>query len=284
VLAIGRDVNEQDLARQRLDLVNKASIRIGSTLDVARTAEELIEVSVPQFADFATIDLLDGVLEGDEPELGPVEGKIVVRRVACGSVLDGCPEAVVPPGEMTSYPEESPPAVSLATGKAITLADIELAPVHWAGEDPVRATSMTRYGFSSVITVPVGARGVTLGVVAFARHQRAEPFEDDDVVLAEEIVARAAVCIDNARRYTREHATALTLQNSLLQQRHPLQSAVQVATRYRPAQSGVGGDWFDVIRLSGSRVAGGRRCGGSRDSCDRNDGPAAHGGADAGRH
>jgi anti-sigma regulatory factor (Ser/Thr protein kinase) len=62
------------------------------------------------------------------------------------------------------------------------------------------------------------------------------------------------VCIDNARRYTREHATALALQNSLLQQRRPVVSAVDVATRYRPAQSGVGGDWFDVIRLSGSRV------------------------------
>jgi PAS domain S-box-containing protein len=254
VLVIGRDVNEQHQARQRLDLVNKASIRIGSTLDVTRTCEELIEVSVPQLADFATIDLLDGVLEGDEPELRPVEGKITVRRVACGSVLAGCPEAVVAPGEMTSYPEKSPPAVSLTTGKATTLPDIELAPIHWAGEDPVRAISMARYGFSSVITVPVRARGVTLGVASFARHRHAERFEDDDVVLAEEIVARAAVCIDNARRYTREHATALALQTSLLQQRRPVVSAVQVAARYWPAQSGVGGDWFDVIRLSGSRV------------------------------
>lgn len=155
---------------------------------------------------------------------------------------------------MTSYPEGSLPALSLATGKAMTLPEIEPAALHWGGEDPVRATSMARFGFSSVITVPVRARGVTLGVVSFARHRRTDPFEDDDVVLAEEIVARAAVCIDNARRYTREHATALALQNSLLQQAHPVQSAVEVATRYRPAQSGVGGDWFDVIRLSGSRV------------------------------
>lgn len=229
VLAIGRDVNEQHLARQRLALVNKASTRIGSTLDVTRTCEELVEVAVPQLADFATIDLLDGVLEGDEPETGPVEGKIMVRRVACGSVLEGCPEAVVDPGEMTSYPEGSLPALSLATGKAMTLPEIEPAALHWGGEDPVRATSMARFGFSSVITVPVRARGVTLGVVSFARHRRTDPFEDDDVVLAEEIVARAAVCIDNARRYTREHATALALQNSLLQQAHPVQSAVEVA-------------------------------------------------------
>ena len=85
--------------------------------------------------------------------------------------------------------------------------------------------------------VPLRARGATLGLAVFVRHQRPEPFEDDDLVLAEEIVARAAVCIDNARRYTREHATALTLQHSLLQRRLPGQAAVEVATRYLPAQA-----------------------------------------------
>jgi serine phosphatase RsbU (regulator of sigma subunit)/anti-sigma regulatory factor (Ser/Thr protein kinase) len=104
--------------------------------------------------------------------------------------------------------------------------------------------------------VPIRARGATLGIALFVRHQRPEPFQDDDLVLAEEIVARAAVCIDNARRYSREHATALALQRSLLPRHLPAQAAVQVATRYLPAGArvAVGGDWFDVIRLSGSRV------------------------------
>jgi serine phosphatase RsbU (regulator of sigma subunit) len=122
--------------------------------------------------------------------------------------------------------------------------------------DPARVASIVRHQIHSMMVVPVRARGATLGIATFMRHRRPEPFVDDDLVLAEEIVARAAVCIDNARRYTREHATALALQHSLLQQRQPVQSAVEVATRYLPAHSGVavGGDWFDVIRLSGSRV------------------------------
>ncbi|TDT97870.1 stage II sporulation protein E [Streptomyces sp. 846.5] len=66
-----------------------------------------------------------------------------------------------------------------------------------------------------------------------------------------------AVCIDNARRYTRERGTAVMLQRSLLPQRLPEQAAVEVASRYLPAgaHAGVGGDWFDVIPLSGARVA-----------------------------
>jgi anti-sigma regulatory factor (Ser/Thr protein kinase) len=107
-----------------------------------------------------------------------------------------------------------------------------------------------------MMLVPIRARGTTLGVAVFIRHQSPQPFSGDDLLLAEEIVARAAVCLDNARRYSREHATALALQCSLLQQGQPEQSAVEVATRYLPAHLGVavGGDWFDVIRLSGCRV------------------------------
>jgi serine phosphatase RsbU (regulator of sigma subunit)/anti-sigma regulatory factor (Ser/Thr protein kinase) len=105
--------------------------------------------------------------------------------------------------------------------------------------------------------VPLRARGTTLGLALFLRHRTPDAFDDDDLLLAEEIAARAAVCIDNARRYSRERTTALTLQRSMLPQRMPDQAAVQVASRYLPAgsQAGVGGDWFDVIPLSGARVA-----------------------------
>ncbi len=71
VLVVEFDVTEHHRARERLALVNQASTRIGSTLDVGRTAEELVEVSVPRLADFAVVDLLDSVLRGDEPAPAP---------------------------------------------------------------------------------------------------------------------------------------------------------------------------------------------------------------------
>src|SRR5581483_6102104 len=116
---------------------------------------------------------------------------------------------------------------------------------------------MRRFGFHSVLAVPMRARGITLGVATFSRHRNPEPFEHDDLLLGQEITARAALSIDNARRFSRERDTALTLQSSLLPQRLPAQPAVEVASRYLPAgmQAGVGGDWFDVIPLSSARVA-----------------------------
>ncbi len=94
-----------------------------------------------------------------------------------------------------------------------------------------------------------------MGIANFWRAQDRPHFEEGDISLAEEMAARAAVCIDNARRYTREHAMAVTLQHSLLPRGLPEQNAVDIAHRYLPAQTGVGGDWFDVIPLPGARVA-----------------------------
>jgi PAS domain S-box-containing protein len=256
VLVVAFDTTDQHLAQERLALVNEANTRIGTTLDMARTAEELVAVAVPRLADFSTIDLLDSVFRGDEPTPDPYEFTAPFRRMACGSVLDGSPEALVRPGQVSAIPGHSPALARLTSGVIVKLADLQRAMDRWSEHDRERAAHTAGYGFHSLMLVPLRARGATLGIAVFVRHRRAEPFEDDDLVVAEEIVARAAVCIDNARRYTRERATALTLQRSLLPRSLPRQAAVRVATRYLPAGTGVavGGDWFDVIRLSGSRV------------------------------
>jgi len=257
VLVVGFDVTKQHLAQERLALVDEANTRIGSTLDMTRTAEELVGVAVPRLADLAMVDLLESVVRGDEPVTDSVDGRVPLQRVASGSVLEGVPEAVAKPGEVASYPERSLVAECLEAGRTMAYSGPGSNIAHWAtGARAEQAASIVRYQLKSMMVVPVRARGSTLGIVVFARHQRPEPFGPDDILLAEEIVARAAVCLDNARRYSREHATALALQRSLLQQRQLEQSAVEVATRYLPAQSGVavGGDWFDVIRLSGCRA------------------------------
>ncbi|MFH9060693.1 SpoIIE family protein phosphatase [Streptomyces coeruleorubidus] len=257
VLLSAHDVTEQHLARQRLVLVNDASLRIGSTLDLPRTAQELADVAVPRFADFVTVDLLPVIEGGEDPPQGSPHGPVMLRRVACQSVLEGCPEAVVQIGTVAAYPEGSTAAVCLAAGQPLIEHITPAALENLDRTAPERAERMRRFGFHSVLAVPMRARGLTLGVATFSRHRQPKRFEQDDLLLAQEITARAAVCIDNARRYTRERDTSLTLQSSLLPQRLPEQAALDVASRYRPAsaRAGVGGDWFDVIPLSGARVA-----------------------------
>ncbi|MET9871633.1 SpoIIE family protein phosphatase [Streptomyces sp. NPDC006386] len=255
VCVTAHDFTDQYRSRERLQLVNEASVRIGTTLDVTRTARELADVCVPALADFVSVDLLDPREHGGE-SAGPPAPPVSLRRAAHQSVNQGSPEAVAKPGQVDVYPETSPQAASLVAGHTVVASGSSAELERWLAWDPVRFRRVQEYGVHSTMSVPLQARGTTLGVAVFTRFRRPEPFTDDDVLLAEEVTARAAVCIDNARRYSRERETTLTLQRSLLPRVLPRTAAVEAASRYLPAtRSGVGGDWFDVIPLSGMRVA-----------------------------
>ncbi|MFI2646025.1 SpoIIE family protein phosphatase [Streptomyces sp. NPDC018610] len=238
-----------ELARGRLTLLYEAGVRIGTTLDVRRTARELAEVAVPGMADVVTVELLEVVLRGEEPT-GALNR---MRRTALRGTGAGHP--LQPVGDLIQFVvADTPMVAALSQGKAVLVPDLHAAR-DWRAQDPQGARRVLDSGVHSLITVPLRARGVVLGMVNFWRAAGSPRFEEEDVAVAEELGARAAVAIDNARRYTREHAMAVTLQRSLLPRDLPEQDALEVASRYLPAQSGVGGDWFDVIPLPGFRVA-----------------------------
>ncbi|MEU5808770.1 SpoIIE family protein phosphatase [Streptomyces sp. NPDC047718] len=237
-----------EVARERLKLLYDAGVRVGTTLDVERTAEELAEVAVPRFADVVTVDLLDPVLRGEEPPDVNTE----MRRTAAVGLRGEHP--LYPVGKLIRFVPASPMATGLAGGHAVLEADLH-ATHGWRTQDPANSLRILDRGIHSMIAVPLRARGVVLGMAGYWRGQDSPPFDEEDVSFAEELTARAALSVDNARRYTREHTVADTLQRSLLPRGVPEQSAVEVAHRYLAAQAGVGGDWFDVIPLPGTRVA-----------------------------
>ncbi|MEV0461265.1 SpoIIE family protein phosphatase, partial [Catellatospora methionotrophica] len=255
------DVTERWNARQRLSMVNEAATRIGTTLDVLRTAQELADFAVPRFADFVIVDLLEPVLSTEGhgawlSDAGPVPEGPVMRRAALRTVRDGSPEAVADIGDPVDF---LPPAHGmdlLITGDPVLIPELDPEDPLWLAEQPERTARMREFGLHSLISVPMRARKTALGLTTFARSVNPVSFQPDDVLLAEELVARAAVCVDNARRYTREHTAAVTLQRSLLPQALTGGTALEVASSYLPADAtdGVGGDWFDVIPLSGARV------------------------------
>ncbi|MFG2549648.1 SpoIIE family protein phosphatase [Streptomyces sp. NPDC048581] len=253
VTEIVEDVTDRHRARRRLQLLNEAGARIGSTLDVARTARELAEAAVPALADALSVDLLEPVPRGEEPApdaMGPL------RRMAAHSIQPEARQVMYPVGHLFSFPEDTAPSRCLAERRPVLEPLLE-GNRGWFTAEPERTAKALAMGVHSLMVVPLAARGTVLGLVCLWRSQRPEPFEEDDLTLAEEFAARAAVCIDNARRYTQQHNAAEALQRSLLPSEVPEHPAVETAHRYLPAHAsaGVGGDWFDVIPLSGLRVA-----------------------------
>jgi serine phosphatase RsbU (regulator of sigma subunit)/anti-sigma regulatory factor (Ser/Thr protein kinase) len=244
-----------DEARGRLKLLHDASVAIGTTLDVTRTAQELTEVTVERFCDYTTVDLGEAAIAGAESSTAP---GTTLRRVAARRAdgAGGTTEAdpLYPVGRSVVFGPGTPPTLGLASGHAQLTHDLS-GMSDWRTQNREHSERIIGAGIHSLLSVPLLARGTTLGVANFWRAGDSAPFEDDDRSLAEELAAHAALCIDNARRYTREHTMAVSLQHSLLPRGAPEQNALEVAFRYLPAQAGVGGDWFDVIPLSGARVA-----------------------------
>lgn len=239
-------------ARARLSLLNEAGVRLGTTLDMRRTAAELAEIAVPRLADLVVVDLVDGILAGEEPPTGRLGPDTVLRRVA---VRSGATAHATPPGDEDApvrYPAGTPQARCLGGGRPVTDA-VLAAPAEGEGH-PV---DLLGDGMHTYLGAPLCAGGAVLGLAGFYRRGRARPYEEDDLALAGEIAARAAISVDNARRFTREHNASLTLQRSLLPRDAPRLPAAELASRYLPADAevGVGGDWFDAIALSGMRVA-----------------------------
>ncbi|MEU8544105.1 SpoIIE family protein phosphatase [Streptomyces sp. NPDC048717] len=252
-----QDTTAQYEARQRLTLLNEAGTRIGTSLDIALTAQQLADLAVPRFADYACVDLLTGIEDGDEPPTTPVTGPVTLRRTAQRSILRGTPESSAGPGAALTVPEGGPALTWLAAPGPVLYQRDDPDLVRWAEQEPGQGAPLRELGAHSVLAVPLRARGATLGSVLFVRHRRPDPFVHDDLLLAQELAARTAVCVDNARLYTLERTTAVTLQESLMPQRLAEQTAIEASARYLPAsaQVGIGGDWFDVIPLSGARVA-----------------------------
>ncbi|MFF7051944.1 SpoIIE family protein phosphatase [Streptomyces griseorubiginosus] len=238
---------EAAAARRNLALLNEAGARIGNSLDLETTARELLDVVVPGFCDLATVDLYQGLLAGDETPPGLADGSAELRRVAFASAVSDAPflgsGAPVSVGAVHHYPFNSPCADALRTARPLYV--------------PAEEGGLVQ----STLAVPMVAHDTVVGLAQFARTKGSEPFGDRDRDLAVELAARAAVCIDNARLYRREHERALILQRSLLPPGDPVASGLDIACRYLPGNSSadrpseVGGDWFDVIELPGHRTA-----------------------------
>ncbi|WP_418960279.1 SpoIIE family protein phosphatase [Streptomyces tritici] len=220
VTALFTDITAPRRTTERLALLQRATAAVGGSLSVAGTGEELAAVLVPGLADVAVVEIAEAVFSGEDPTPRP-DGRLVLRRTAVvGS--DGTPRP--------------PNGIEILCDPA-TVEDTDDPPL--------------------TLTAALSARGSLLGRVSVHRRPDGPRYDPADLDLLREIALHAGLALDNARRYTREHRSAVGLQRSLLPPSQFHTAAVTTAGVYLPADTGtgVGGDWFDVIPLSSARVA-----------------------------
>ncbi|MEV8532467.1 SpoIIE family protein phosphatase [Streptomyces sp. NPDC051211] len=252
-----RSATEADRARRRLAVIADASARVGTTLEVDRTAHELAEVVVPELADVAAVDVLDSVLSCRRPG-APESGPELFRALAVKAAYPTeALTAADPAGELAMYGADRLVTRCVHTARPVMVAEVGTEDLADIARSPEAAAQLERAGVHSYLAVPLIARGEVLGALDLKRARNPLPFDEDDVLLATELAARAAVSIDNARWYQSVRNSAVTLQRSLLPGPPPHPPGLEIASRYRPAHgsSEVGGDWYDVIPLAGDKTA-----------------------------
>ena len=206
-----------DPALMRRQMLDDTFTRIGDTLDIDHLARELIDALVPAFCNAGDLLLLESLAGDDElPAHGP-DGSLPLRRIALfHDRKDPAWEAAFPTGEILRYPKHTPYFQCMDTGAPVLETTISKSQAGEIAKAWRRKPVAKLLSGASMALLPLIARGTMLGFFACTRQEGFRRFDGYDVEIGMDFASRAAMFIDNARRYSREHATALTLQRSML--------------------------------------------------------------------
>ncbi len=247
-----------DPALMRRQMLDDTFTRLGDSLDIDHLARELMDTLVPHFCNAADLLLLESLAGDDElPAHGP-DGSLPMRRIALQhDRKDPAWEAAFPTGEILRYPDRSPYFQCMDTGAPVLETTVSESQASKIAKAWRRKPVAKLLSGASMLMLPLIARGTLLGFFACTRQEGFRRFDAYDIEIGMDFASRAAMFIDNARRYSREHATALTLQRSMLPTGLSAPSSVEVRHRYLPGSKliEVGGDWYESIALPGGRVA-----------------------------
>lgn len=253
----GEDL-EYVAVRERLEFLNEVSGRIGTSLDLSQTILEVSRAVVPRFTDVAGTYLREQVVAGEGFPEGVPDTTTMWHRVALEHTDEpGRWDDVVPVGEAMPFPAHTPFFQCMTTGEPVLVPRISEQMGHMIAAQFEKRDIRPLITHRSMLVVPLKARNVVLGFMILLRHPERVEFNDMDRVTGAELAARAGLVLDNARMYTYQESVAETLQDSMLPHIAPRMAGCDIATRYLPGTllGRVGGDWFDSVKLPGSRTA-----------------------------
>ncbi len=240
-----RRFEAERLTAERQRFLAEAGELLAESLDPNEALSRIATLAVRHIADWCGVDMLD-----EEGGLRPV------------AVAHADPEQVRLAEELR---ERYPPDPDSETGvpNVIRTGVSELYPeipdelLRESAEDEEHERLLRALGLRSGMVVPLRARGRVFGAITFVASDPARSYDESDVAFAEDLARRAALAVDNAMLFRREHDAAVTLQRSLLPESLPQIAGIELDARYRPAAPGleVGGDWYEVVGAGDGSVA-----------------------------
>jgi PAS domain S-box-containing protein len=239
--------------QKRMSFLAEAGLLLDSTLDYEKALQILADLTVPDLSQLTVIDLIDR------------QGSVKPAVAAALDPEDARALELIRRTQPVDRDSAHPVATVLRTGRSVLLSAMQPRFLEEIASGEEHLSLINRLAYQSAIVVPLTARQRVLGTLSLLRMRDAPRYEQDDLILAEELARRAAIAVDNARLFESTRRLARTLQESLLPQVIPEIPGVKISARYRAALEGqeVGGDFYDVFSLGPERwgVAVGDVCG-----------------------
>ncbi|WP_375769764.1 ATP-binding protein [Archangium gephyra] len=207
--AVAREVEQARLRHERAraerdrDLLARAGEVLAGSLDLQETLEHVARLPVPELADWCAVYYSE-------------DG----RHLKVAALAHEDPEKVEQGFEMDRrYPlaPDAPtgPARVFRTGEPQLLTDVPPARLEALARSPEHLRGMLSLGLRSVMHVPLVGRMGSLGVVTLGTIGSRPRFHPRDMPVAQELVRRAALTLENARLY-RESQEAIRLRDEFL--------------------------------------------------------------------
>ena len=193
---IARDISEllrardaEERNRRQTGFLSRLTSTFATSLEPRQILSSFAELSVPYFADWCAIDVVQ--------DSGQIE------RVALAHVD---PSQVASVTELRQRYENArtpmSPTFVIRTGEpSIVLHVTDATLVGVAAGDAERLRILRSLKLLSYLCLPLRVQGRTIGAVTMARSESGRPFDDEDVRIAEDATSRAALAVDNARAY-----------------------------------------------------------------------------------
>lgn len=236
-ITIVEDVTDRMRGQRAERFLSESSKALSASLDYETTLRRVAELAVEEIADCCNVDVVDdsGRLTRVAPATTDPERLLLINELRATYPPD--PEAPIGTYNV------------LRTGRSELYPEVTTELLREIARDEHHLELMRSLGLSSIMIVPMLARGRTMGVISFMASAPGRHYDSEDLALAEELARRAAIAVDNARLYGERAYIARALQESLLPPSLPEIAGVDVAARFRAAGEGneVGGDFYDLF-------------------------------------
>jgi len=184
----------------RLKFLADAGSALAESLDHLATLARVARLAVPVLADWCAVSVAD--------EEGRFHRIAVTHRDPAKRELARLYNERFPP----SRHRPSEPLSRLLSGQPVFVPVVEESVLlEWTG-DPEHVVMLRALGFRSCMMVPLVSRGRMLGVITLVRSEAGREYDRDDLSLAQELAARAALAVENAHLFERERKAAAEAQ------------------------------------------------------------------------